>query len=57
MLKEQNVNPQVISKAAEIAARETKPISDVRSTDEYRKQMTAVLVRRALEKAMKRVKA
>jgi len=46
VLKEYNVTSQAIIKAAETAADETKPITDLRSTTEYRKEMTRVLVRR-----------
>ena len=52
----QKVSPAVIIKAAETAADETKPITDLRSTAEYRKEMTGVLLRRALEKAVERAK-
>ncbi|AGL00669.1 FAD binding domain-containing protein [Desulfoscipio gibsoniae] len=44
---------KVIEKAAQAAAQEVRPITDIRSTEEYRKQMVAVLVRRALEKCCK----
>jgi carbon-monoxide dehydrogenase medium subunit len=52
VLKGQKLNPQGINKAAETASGETKPITDLRSTAEYRREMTKVLVRRALEKAL-----
>jgi len=45
------LTPQTIGEAAEAASGETRPISDLRSTAEYRKEMTRVLVRRAIEKA------
>lgn len=57
VLKDQKVNPQAINKAAETAAGETKPITDLRSTAGYRREMTRVLVRRALEKALEKVRA
>jgi carbon-monoxide dehydrogenase medium subunit len=56
-LKGQKVSSQAIAKAAETAAGETKPITDLRSTAEYRKEMTRVLVTRALEKALERARA
>jgi carbon-monoxide dehydrogenase medium subunit len=52
LLTGQRITPPVIKKAAETAAGETKPITDLRSTAEYRKEMAGVLVRRALEKAL-----
>ena len=40
---------ETIKKAAEYAVETAKPITDVRSTKEYRKQMAGVLLKRALE--------
>ena len=57
VLKGQKINSEAITKAAETAAGETKPITDLRSTAEYRKEMARVLVTRALEKALERAKA
>jgi carbon-monoxide dehydrogenase medium subunit len=48
ILVNQNVEAGVIQKAAEQAAEEAKPISDVRASASYRKRMVAVLVRRSL---------
>lgn len=56
LLKGQKVDSQIINKAAETAAGETRPITDLRSTAEYRKEVTRVLVSRALEKALERAK-
>jgi CO/xanthine dehydrogenase FAD-binding subunit len=41
----------LIEKAAAQAARESRPISDVRASGEYRNRMVSVLTRRAIEKA------
>ncbi len=57
ILKGKKLDRKVIEAAAEAAAEEVKPITDVRSTAEYRKEATGVLVRRAIEKAMERMKA
>jgi len=51
-LKGEKLDEKVITKAAEAAAEEAKPITDVRSTAEYRKEVTKVLVRRAINKAL-----
>ena len=45
----------VIENAAEMAAEEIKPMTDLRSTAGYRREMTRVLVERALERALQRV--
>jgi aerobic carbon-monoxide dehydrogenase medium subunit len=52
LLTGQKITPEVIHEAAETAAGETRPITDLRSTAGYRKEMARVLVRRALEKAL-----
>lgn len=56
-LKGKQLDQEVIEAAAQAAAEEAKPITDVRSTAEYRKETTRVLVRRAIEKALERAKA
>lgn len=56
LLKGQKITHPLISEAAETAAGETRPITDLRSTAEYRKEMAKVLVRRALEKALEKIK-
>jgi len=51
-LKGHKMEPKVIDRAAEIAAEGITPITDIRSTAEYRKETTRILVRRAIEKAL-----
>ncbi len=50
------VDEDLIVRTAEAAAEESKPITDLRSTEEYRKEMVAVLVRRAIKAALERAK-
>ena len=57
ILQGQEINADRISRAAEAASQETRTITDVRSTSEYRKEMSGVLVRRAIEQALERAKA
>ena len=52
----QQITSEVINKVAETAAGETRPITDLRSTARYRREMARVLVRRALEKALEKAK-
>jgi len=47
-LKGNKVSPEIIDKGAEIAAGEVSPISDVRASAEYRKDMAYVLTKKAL---------
>ncbi len=48
------LNEDLIQKAAAEAAAGAKPIDDVRATSAYRRNMVEVLVRRSLEKSMRR---
>ena len=57
VMKGEDMDKGVIGEAAEAAAEATSPISDVRSTAEYRKEMVRVLVRDALETAVARAQA
>ncbi len=46
------LTPEVIQQAADLAANETTPISDIRASREYRKEMSRVLVRRGINEAL-----
>jgi carbon-monoxide dehydrogenase medium subunit len=56
-LKDKKLGEGIIAETAQIASDETKPITDLRSTAEYRKEATRVLVKRALNRAFERAKA
>lgn len=56
VVKGKVLNQELIEKAGAQASREARPISDVRATAEYRKQMVAVLTQRALEEAHARAR-
>lgn len=56
-LKGQKLEPKVVEQAVQLAAQEAKPITDLRSTVEYRRGMVRVLVRRAVERALTRASA
>jgi carbon-monoxide dehydrogenase medium subunit len=56
-LNGQRLEPKVVEKAAQLAAQQAKPITDLRSTVDYRREMVRVLVRRAVEKALTRARA
>ena len=48
---------EVFRAAGAAAAADARPISDIRASAEYRREMTAVLVRRAVEEAVRRCRA
>lgn len=56
ILKGKAIDQSIIEKAAATAAEETKTITDIRSTAEYRREMARVLVKRAAGKALERAK-
>ena len=55
-LKGKDPEGDVIEKAAEITADEVKPITDVRSTADYRLEICKIVVKRLLKTAIGRVK-
>jgi len=52
VLSGQKITPEVLAEAANMAAAEIFPISDMRGSAEFRRRISAVLVRRALENAI-----
>ncbi len=51
LLEKKGVSRQTLTEASELAARAAQPISDIRGSAEYRREMVKVFTRRALEKA------
>lgn len=56
-LRGQTLTDQVVEEASRIASEEARPIDDVRSTGEYRREMVRVLTRRGLRQALERARA
>jgi carbon-monoxide dehydrogenase medium subunit len=56
-LQGQALTDQLIAEASRIASEEARPIDDVRSTAEYRREMVRVLTQRGLRQAMERARA
>jgi carbon-monoxide dehydrogenase medium subunit len=56
-LRGQSLTDQLVDEASRIASEEARPIDDVRSTGEYRREMVRVLTRRGLRQAMERARA
>jgi CO/xanthine dehydrogenase FAD-binding subunit len=54
LLQGQPWTSELVEKAGDMAAKASKPISDVRASGAYRKEMVSVLTRRALEEAHER---
>jgi CO/xanthine dehydrogenase FAD-binding subunit len=56
-LKGKKLEGTVIEEGARLAAEESRPISDVRGSAEYRKEMVRVLTGRAINEALERARA
>jgi carbon-monoxide dehydrogenase medium subunit len=54
LLEGQVVTPALLAEAEALARSSVKPISDVRSTEEYRRHVVGVLLRRAVESLLSR---
>ena len=50
------ITPELLLEIQAMAAREVTPITDVRSTEIYRRTVTGVMVKRALERALEQAK-
>jgi carbon-monoxide dehydrogenase medium subunit len=55
MLEGHALDPNLIEQAARAAADDTRPISNVRGSAAYRREMTAVLTSRAITEARERI--
>ncbi len=53
ILQGQGITQELLAEAADLAATEISPISDIRASANYRRKISAVLVRRALECAIR----
>ncbi len=56
LLQGQRITSRLLAEAAAVAATETSPISDLRASADYRRKISAVLVRRALENAIEQTR-
>jgi carbon-monoxide dehydrogenase medium subunit len=54
-LRDRRLTKETMEQAAELAVRATQPISDVRASADYRRYLTRVMVRRALEECLARI--
>ena len=54
-LKGKRLEDSLLEKTADIAVDEISPISDVRSSEEYRRQVSKILVKRMLRAALERI--
>jgi len=53
MIEGQEISPELLNRAGKMVEEEVNPITDVRSTEEYRRIISGVLVKRAIEEAIK----
>jgi carbon-monoxide dehydrogenase medium subunit len=56
LLRGRKWNGELVKRAAQAAAEEARPIGNVRASAEYRREMVAVLTRRALQRALDSVR-
>jgi carbon-monoxide dehydrogenase medium subunit len=54
LLQGQRLSPELLSRAQELARQSIAPVSDVRASADYRREITGVLIRRALQAMLDR---
>ena len=57
LLVGKSIDDNLIEQAAEMASKEARPTSDVHASEEYRRELAKVLVRRVTKQALERAKA
>jgi carbon-monoxide dehydrogenase medium subunit len=57
VLKGKRLSDDLIESAARIASEESRPIDDIRSSAEYRKEMVSLLTRKSIKQSLNRAKA
>jgi CO/xanthine dehydrogenase FAD-binding subunit len=55
-LEDGEVDAELLDEAARLTAKEVQPITDVRSTEEYRRHISGVLVKNAIKQAIERAR-
>jgi carbon-monoxide dehydrogenase medium subunit len=55
MVEGREIDPELLDRVGEMVERAVSPITDVRSTEEWRRAMSGILVKRAIQKAHKMV--
>jgi len=53
MVEGQEIAPDLLDRVGEMVEHAVSPITDVRSSEEYRRAMSGVLVKRAMQEAYK----
>ncbi|NNG06165.1 MAG: xanthine dehydrogenase family protein subunit M, partial [Desulfobacteraceae bacterium] len=53
LLAGEEIGPELLDRAREMVEQEVSPINDVRSTEEYRRIMSGVLIKRAILQALR----
>lgn len=53
IIEGEKITPDLLEEVQQVASREVMPITDVRSTEEYRRQVAGVMVKRAISEALR----
>jgi carbon-monoxide dehydrogenase medium subunit len=51
----EEIGPELLDRVGQMVEQEVSPITDVRSTEEYRRIMSGVLIKRAIKKALENI--
>ncbi len=53
LIEGEEIGPELLDRVSQMVEQEVSPITDVRSTEEYRRIMSGVLIKRAIQQALK----
>ena len=57
VIEGEEIGPDLLGRVGKLVEQEVSPITDVRSTEEYRRTMSGVLIKRAIKQALRNVKS
>jgi carbon-monoxide dehydrogenase medium subunit len=55
LIEGEEIGPELLDRVSQMVEQAVSPITDVRSTEEYRRIMSGVLIKRAIKQALENI--